>query len=597
MLSVYQFLLTPLFIGCYCAGIVFFFAWALRRLLSATNSLTKNLEGLRDALPRRDRPDLLDKTQTGSRPLDLSGALSSHETGTSPEEVRKRFAEQFESYDRRASAALHLPWDEFVERLILPEPGSGQPIRNTSDVAGDLNDQTIVFPQVHARLFHSIPNMLTGFGILGTFLGLVAGVGVASAGLTSADQARVTTALGELLDGASLAFLTSVVGILLSMVFLLFERHRLRTCHEALHDWVMALEDCLLRVTTEDLAQQTLVQATITANQLKTFNTDLIMAIEEALEATVTGPLVKGMERLLESLEHLRRDRATESEAVIQAAMAQFVDTLNTQTSQAFGDLAATVARLDETLRTSVTDFHEAAGRVHNATEASLGAIKKSQAEGATAMRDSMQEAHGAFREFVTEVSREYAAVLTQAGAASVQGIAEATAGLERAARATEASTRQSREVLGKLEGAASAFGALREAIRTTHERIAASAESVRAAAADLSDAGAGVAASLARTSGLVERVEASVATMRRQEQALTAAWRRYQERFEGIDASLESVFRQMSEALAAYCTQVKDFANELDRRTAESVKSLASAAAQLNDSVEELADVMLRKA
>ncbi|TOQ08322.1 hypothetical protein CGH04_20465, partial [Vibrio parahaemolyticus] len=67
------------------------------------------------------------------------------------------------------------------------------------------------------RYFNSVPNKLTGLGILGTFLGLVAGIYLASSGIGSNNIDEAKGALSHLLDGASLAFLTSIAGLITSM--------------------------------------------------------------------------------------------------------------------------------------------------------------------------------------------------------------------------------------------------------------------------------------------------------------------------------------------------------------------------------------------
>lgn len=58
--------------------------------------------------------------------------------------------------------------------------------------------------------YHSVPTLLTTFGILGTFLGI-------STGLLHFDVANVEASIPMLLDGLKLAFITSISGILLAV--------------------------------------------------------------------------------------------------------------------------------------------------------------------------------------------------------------------------------------------------------------------------------------------------------------------------------------------------------------------------------------------
>lgn len=190
------------------------------------------------------------------------------------------FVDAFEGYNTHVEKALGLPWTEFVETLLLPEPESGDPIRNTGDVSRYLNDATIIFPNISTGFYQAVPNLLTGMGILGTFVGLAAGVGSASSGLASSNPGEITSALQQLLGGASLAFWTSIVGIVCSILFVVGERSVTRRLHIALVDWVGALESRLERVTPEGVALQQLEQARRTTTQLERFNSELIFSLD-----------------------------------------------------------------------------------------------------------------------------------------------------------------------------------------------------------------------------------------------------------------------------------------------------------------------------
>lgn len=596
-LNFFRFVLEPWFVWSYCAIIAGCFAWFLRRLILQTGRLTKTLRDLRERLPQR-------------------------EDTASPDEVRARFARGFEDYSDNAADVIGIPWHEFVERLILPGPQSSEPIRNTREVSYDLNDETIVFPQIEGGIFRSIPNLLTGMGILGTFLGLAVGVGVANEGLTSTDQERITAALRELLSGAALAFVTSVVGILLSLVFLVIQRHRSRRCHLALSNWVTALEDCLLRITSEDLARQTLEQARTSADELKTFNTELIFSIQTALEERVGSPLADRMDRLLESLDGLRRDRATDNATVIKDALQQFESALSTQTATAFEGLATTVERLDETLKAS-TEAHEQSGqRVEQTLGAVLEAAHDSHAASAAAMTatveqaqrglaesleeslrqfqhsiervegsmtDSMRKGGADLRDAVTAASGDFVLALSAASTESAEKITAAFGKLESAAATLEAATCQNAALLPQLNGFVGRFGEVRQALRATHEEIVACAVPVRTAAVELRKSSDTLTTALHGTHGLVARVEESAVQMRRQGESVSQSWARYETRFEGLDASLVAVFDRMSDGLASYTKQVAEFAEELDRTTADAISKLAAATSELNQAVEDL--------
>ena len=88
----------------------------------------------------------------------------------------------------------------------------------------------------------------------------------------------------------------------------------------------------------------------------------------------------------------------------------------------------------------------------------------------------------------------------------------------------------------------------------------------------------------------MVEHVDTLVNTLEQHQQSVAEAWSRYQNRFEDIDLSLSRVFQQIEDGLSGYCDQVKQFANELDKTTSETVQHLASATCRTQrDSIEDL--------
>lgn len=67
-------------------------------------------------------------------------------------------------------------------------------------------------------------NMFVGFGLLATFLGLVAALTFASEGMRSADSGAMLDALRDLLGAAASKFVTSIAGVGLSILLNILER-------------------------------------------------------------------------------------------------------------------------------------------------------------------------------------------------------------------------------------------------------------------------------------------------------------------------------------------------------------------------------------
>lgn len=84
----------------------------------------------------------------------------------------------------------------------------------TADIQDYINDDVLEL-KCFKNLIDGIPGMLTGIGILGTFYGLIQGLG----GIRFSSVDVVVESISTLTTGIDTAFYTSVAGVLLSILF------------------------------------------------------------------------------------------------------------------------------------------------------------------------------------------------------------------------------------------------------------------------------------------------------------------------------------------------------------------------------------------
>ena len=453
-------------------------------------------------------------------------------------------------------------WSEFVDTLELPAPGSDNLIRNTHDVSRYLNDATIIFPRISFNFYQSVPNLLMGLGILGTFIGLAAGVGVASSGLSSGNSSEITDSLRQLLAGSSLAFYTSICGISCSIVFGLVVRSRDRKLRLALNQWVEAIEFRLEQITPESIGLKQLEQADRAAKQLERFNTELVFSIQQALEEGVAGRLLPQFERLVESVEGLRSDRSTDTGQVIQQALDRFTEAMQERTGSQFEEMASIVSGLNHTLG-DVT---------RTMTDASRQLMEDMTASNATAVAE--------LRDTVGSVTQD----LSRTGVEAASRVSDSLRGLQAAAESLERSAHQNEQVLTRMTTFVDQFDALHNTIKSAHQQIVQVTEPIGRAADNIQ-------ASVDKTGEILTQATDLVGRLEGYQAAVTGAWESYQERFEDIDGSLGEVFKQLNDGLSNYCEQVTTFSNQLDGQMGEAIGNLASVVIDLNGLIEDYSD------
>ena len=128
---------------------------------------------------------------------------------------------------------LRRTWQEFSEARIPPPADSPRPgpgARSAVSVADFFTIDTVL-GSGRGTLPNALPGVFTAIGLLGTFVGIATGLG--GIDLEASSEERLE-AIGNLLSGMSTAFLTSIVGITLSVWWLFEFRGAERALNSAL---------------------------------------------------------------------------------------------------------------------------------------------------------------------------------------------------------------------------------------------------------------------------------------------------------------------------------------------------------------------------
>ena len=140
-------------------------------------------------------------------------------------------------------------WQEFDESLVTSP--DGKRLFNTIDAAHFFNTHTLSHGLIDNRMLAAVPGFLTAIGVLGTFAGLQMGLG----SLELSKDAGVETlrnGIGNMISGASIAFLTSVWGVFTSLVFNFIEKGLERNVRMKVFSLQNRIDNLYPRVTPEE---------------------------------------------------------------------------------------------------------------------------------------------------------------------------------------------------------------------------------------------------------------------------------------------------------------------------------------------------------
>lgn len=254
-------------------------------------------------------------------------------------------------------------WQEFEDSLIEHPREAPRVVYKTDDASLYFGEDRLLDQELNLRFWNSVPALLVGLGILGTFVGLVWGLRP-FAEIDFTEIEKIGDAIRTLLSGVSTAFVTSVWGMTVSLAFNLFEKRRVGRISQAITNLQRAL-DKLFTLTTQEaisfrqedeLAQQTAA--------LKSFSTDLANEIKGAMAKgrkeiiselkkapeDFSSAMAKQLEPSLDSLntavEGLRLQKEESSTDAIQRLVEEFRESLS-------GSATAQLERLAETVRSA----------------------------------------------------------------------------------------------------------------------------------------------------------------------------------------------------------------------------------------------------
>lgn len=159
-----------------------------------------------------------------------------------------------ESFEKKIF--LKIAWASYYKSFFIINGST----KTHDDANSHFNDASLLYNPQNFRIIHSVPSILVGIGILGTFVGLTFGI---SDFKTSSTQ-MIQSSIEKLLTGMGTAFVSSIWGMLLSLVFTYIEKIKFNIVHSNLLDFCNLLNSRYLFTKNDEyLLQLTNTKAAI----------------------------------------------------------------------------------------------------------------------------------------------------------------------------------------------------------------------------------------------------------------------------------------------------------------------------------------------
>ncbi len=374
--------------------------------------------------------------------------------------------EIFESNDKLFKKA----WQEFKESLVIPE--RRKVVYKTDEASLFFSEDRLLGQSLNLRFWNSLPALLVGLGILGTFVGLVWGL-IPFSGIDFTQSGEIQIAIRELLSGVSTAFVTSVWGMLVSLLFNGVEK----LCIGKVSREIANLQDVLdlpfTLKTEEEIAEKQKDELEQQTAALKSFSTDLANDIKSAMadgrqelirelhsatkafSSAITEQLEPTFNNLNIALEELRRQKEESSTDAIQQLVDEFQKSLSGSATTQMEALAETVNKASESLITLPEQLKSMMDGMLNAFQNAIDTHQAGLSATTDSINKEMKEIANDIRNLLESTANRTDAQLAQriadietTSAQSIQTLQTAITDLQQALTQTAAQTTEESSVM-----------------------------------------------------------------------------------------------------------------------------------------------------
>jgi uncharacterized protein with HEPN domain len=358
------------------------------------------------------------------------------------------------------STTLKSCWDEFSDTLHGQKKADSQGImqvnryRATALANSFFTEQIVISTPLKAEFFKHLPGILTGIGIIGTFLGLILGLFTFD---VSKDPELVRTSLRNLLSSVGNAFVVSLAAIFLAMLITWLEKRAINRLYTEL-DELCGLIDSLFEAGAGEEYLQRLVDASETsatqAMQMKeSIVTDLKQVLTEltnqqiaamtanssqlsqSIGDSITQGLVDPLTKISEAVQTVGNSQGEGVTKLLTDVMSRFVTEMDGMFGSQMRGMNEMLVQTASTIQDASQRFEQLANQIQQAGSGAADAMSKRVEEALLNMQNAQASSNEQMRIFVEQLKQNMSQGQTESSELTknlVKELSESTTALVR---------------------------------------------------------------------------------------------------------------------------------------------------------------------
>lgn len=248
--------------------------------------------------------------------------------------------------EMKASNLLDHVWEEFGETLLSEDLGGKKLIFNTRAANEFFSRDEIIESNLKLAWYHAVPGVLTGVGLLFTFLAILVGLnGIVQPGTDEIDQHGMI----KLVESLSGKFLTSVCALFLATSFVGLEKRWTRKVDQVHKRFTRQVDKRFPRRSAEHLLEKIVAASVEQASQLRHFGADLSGRLKEGM----TESFQPILERLALAIDKLEKEKSETLQGSMTGILEEFKNLVSQSAQGEISKLAEVLRGTSEVLNSS----------------------------------------------------------------------------------------------------------------------------------------------------------------------------------------------------------------------------------------------------
>ena len=528
---------------------------------------------------------------------EIESAIKKLPTEKTTEEQRNEFARKYHEIDehfrKNGSIFSHI-WLEFTEQLI--EPSDKDPIFQNSIRPEKFFTLEYFLKQknINLKLIESMPGILVGLGVLGTFVGLSVSL-IPALGKLQGDPSG---AIQDLMGGAGVAFFTSVFGLACSLIFNICSDKKTSILQIQLNKFNSILEKSLKFITEEHLLTMYLKESRQQGKYLENMDENIALKIGDIMSKSVQQTGEKIQQIISQNNQNILEKSLNSITHQITKGMGEF-------SKGQVENMEKTLASLQDKLPSLISRLEDSHKQQEEATKKLIDQLaifsQKSQEQINKPLESTMQNMKTTFEEIMQHLKQGTAKTLsdfyennnmllkqTQESKISFQKNMDQTTDRLHAFtdRLEKNISELNNNTIHNIQLAVDKFNEAANQQKQIVEKNEKYIHSLDNLSINLKQVSHSVSNAITEFPTFIEDIKKS-------NESLNQLWNNYEKRFSNVDESARQIFEDISEGLKSVSNRSREYIEDLHKQSTKVSNSFSVAVEELNEGIEGLSKLI----